>query len=224
MQGVFESNEEAVKDFRRSISEARFARYLKAGNGDQLLAIKLYHWNALLSQSMYLPLQMWEIALRNKLNQFLIWKYNQSWPYDQRALRTFTRNDNRRLQETKDRFDPQRLARQVPTDAIVADLSAGFWVSLVTKSYDIPFSWRYNLSRILPYADGLDRASVSTMSDRLLDLRNRVAHHEPILHFDLPLMRTDVATMVKGMCNTTSAYLDSSCTFQTVWAAKPIAA
>ena len=43
---------------------------------------------------------MWEISLRNRLNEFLIWKFNAKWPYDSRAVRNLKSNENRRLQET----------------------------------------------------------------------------------------------------------------------------
>jgi len=223
MQAIFLGNQENIKAFRDSISEARFARYFQAANGNDVVAIEYYHWNSLLSQSLYLPLQTWEITLRNKLNRFLIWKYNAAWPYDQRALRAFTRNENRRLSETKDRLGGPRRASQIPTDSIVADLSAGFWVSLLTKSYDVTFAWRYNLTRIFPHDPRIDRRLASATCDQLLDLRNRVAHHEPIMHLDLVEMRDCLSVMIDGMCSATQAYTESACTFKKVWGAKPSA-
>ena len=74
---------------------------------------------------------------------------------------------------------------KVTTDAIVADLSAGFWGSLLTRRYDVRFTWRYNLGRIFPNAAGLTRGAVWPICDGLLDLRNRVAHHKPIFHLPL---------------------------------------
>jgi hypothetical protein len=76
MQRIFSGNNAATKMFRTTQSESRFARYLIDSNNDELAAILLYLWNIRLSQAMYLPLQAWEIALRNKLNVFFIWKYN----------------------------------------------------------------------------------------------------------------------------------------------------
>jgi hypothetical protein len=221
MQAIFLNNEQAVNAFRATISEARFARYLKEAAGNAVHAIELYHWNALLSQSMYLPLQMWEVSLRNKLNQFLIFKYNAKWPYDDRALRTLTGNENRRLRDTKLRFDPGNLGAQIPTDAIVADLSAGFWVSLLSKRYDVPFAWRYNLARVFPHGGKVDRAVASATCDRLLDLRNRIAHHEPIWQLNLPEMRADLDVLAGGMCTSGSAYINIACTFAGVWKARP---
>jgi len=221
MQAIFDGDEEAAKAFRKSISEARFARYLKSANDNVILGIQIYYWNALLSQSMYLPLQTWEITLRNKLNQFLIWKYNAKWPYDARALRAFTKNDNKRLSDTKLRLGSSYPGAQVPTDAIVADLSAGFWVSLLTKSYDVPFVWRFTIRRVFPHEVALDRETASSICDRLLDLRNRVAHHEPVLDLDLPMLRTNMTRITEGMCSASHAYAQTACTFQAIWGARP---
>lgn len=221
MQDIFSKDEAKVKAFRHTISEARFAKYLALANGDAVLAIELYHWNSLLSQSMYLPLQVWEIALRNKLNGFLIKRYNETWAYDARAEREIRRNDWRKVEETKDRLDPQRQQVRVSPNRIVADLSAGFWVSLITAGYDVPFSWRYNMAQIFPHIQTPSRQSLSEMCDRMLVLRNRVAHHEPILHMDLPALRAELDVLIAGMCGALAAYTDSACTFQTVWGQKP---
>lgn len=222
MQLIFGEDQDAAKAFRETISEARFARYLKEGQGDVKSAIQLYHWNALLSQAMYLPLQMWEVSLRNKLNRFLISRYNQKWPYDTRALRELSRDGQRRLQDTKDRLDPQQRVVQIPTDAIVADLSAGFWVSLLTKKYDVPFAWRYNLLKVFPgKANERDRLAMSEMCDRMLVLRNRVAHHEPIFQLDLVSLKAELDELIGGMCPAGAHYSKTTCTFAAVWAARP---
>jgi hypothetical protein len=222
MQAFFEGEEGAIEAFRATLSAARFSKYLKSCNGDARLGARLYHWNTLLSQSMYLPLQTWEVSLRNKLNGFLIWKYNAKWPYDDRALRTLTRDCSRRLEESKLRLDPQKRMVQVSTDAIVADLSAGFWVSLLTRSYDIPFAWRYNLPRVFPQLQkGRDRLAISEMCDRMLVLRNRVAHHEPIHHLDLQAIKGDLDELIASMCPAASQYASSACTFARVWGERP---
>lgn len=222
MQAIFLDNEEAIKAFRKTISEARFSRYLKMADGDAEHALELYHWNAKLSQSLYLPLQMWEISLRNKLNNFLIWKSNSKWPYDSRVVRNLKSNEVRRLQATISREAQRRKVGIVPTDAIVADLSAGFWVALLTKGYDVPFAWRYNLARIFPNDPSPDRQAISSSCDQLLDLRNRIAHHEPILHLPLADLRSSAEGLISAMCSSALQYSNSACTFANVWAARPL--
>jgi Abi-like protein len=222
MQAPTIDNEEKIKSFRSTVSEPRFARYLAETKGVQAAAINLYHWNTELSKSFYTSLQMWEVALRNKLNAFLCWKFDANWPYDtQRAIRQMTNNDRRKVEESIIRQRQLRGIQAVPTDAIVADLSAGFWVSLLNKSYDVPFSWRYNLARIFPGEQTIPRSDAARLCDGLLDLRNRVAHHEPIYHLQLTDRRNELDRLLKAMCATTNAYVAASCTFGVVWSAKP---
>jgi Abi-like protein len=218
MQAPTIDNEEKIKSFRSTVSEPRFARYLTETKGDQAAAINLYHWNTELCKSFYTSLQMWEVALRNRLNTFLCWKFNSRWPYDsQRAIRQMTLNDRRKVEESITRQRQLRGIQSVPTDAVVADLSAGFWVSLLNKSYDVPFVWRHNLSRIFPGEKTITRDEASRLCDGLLDLRNRVAHHEPIYHLPLTDRRNELSRLLAAMCPTTNGYVAASCTFLTIW-------
>lgn len=222
MQAIFSGNEQLANALRGTLSEARFARYLHDTNGDQYRALELYHWNAKLSQCLYIPVQIWEISLRNKLNVFLCRKYNSVWPYDtQRAVRQLTRSDQGRLQKTIARQQQDRGLQRPAVDMIVADLSAGFWVSLLTQSYANPYAWRYNIGRIFPHNAHLSRDLAGPMCDRILDVRNRIAHHEPIYHLPLDSIRADLDQLIAAMCPGADAYARGVCDFQTIWAARP---
>jgi hypothetical protein len=222
MQEDFFKDEQIINALCKTISEPRLARYLDMGNGDKISAIKLYHWNALLSQSLYFPLQMWEVSLRNKLNYFLIWKFNKAWPYNDRCRRQLSGAETRRLDEVKIRQSQLRGINPVPTDPIVADLSSGFWAALLTAKYDVPFVWRYNLPRIFPNEAGITRHAASEICDNLVDLRNRIAHHEAILHLDLPARWAELYRLLNAMCGGAHHYAMSGCTFQDLWAHRPI--
>lgn len=218
LQAVFLKDEAEVNAFIGSLSHARMARYIKDCGGNLRQAIDLYYYNAKLSQALYMNIQIWEITLRNRLNAFLCWKYGQAWPHDEaRAVRALQRNDKERLKETKSRLKLPKGAKVLPTDAIVADLSAGFWVSLLTKSYDVPFVWRHNLARVFPHQPALTRQSASEICAGLLDLRNRIAHHEPVYHLKLEERRAELKAQIAAMCSANSAYADHACSFETHW-------
>lgn len=222
MQDFLDVHPDLIADMKNSLSPARFHRYLQDADGSEKKAFELYQWNALLSQSLYISLQCWEICLRNKLNEFLKWKYCEAWPYDQkRAVRNFVGVDSRRLAETLDRQHRSRRLNPVSTGAVVADLSAGFWVSLLSSSYEVTFSWRYNLVRVFPNERTLSRADAWKICDATLQLRNRVAHHEPIYHLPLEQIYTDLEKTMAGMCHGTRAFVKSTCTFQKVIAMCP---
>lgn len=217
MQAIFSGNSAAIKSFSTNLSAPRLARYLNDSNHDLDQALSLYHWNAQLSQAMYLPLQIWEVTLRNKLNAFLIWKYGVSWPHDARLRTVLPSEETRRLNKTiLDNTKPGSSA-QVPTDVIVADLSAGFWVGLLGPKCDIAFGWHKHLGRVFPHDLTLVRKDVFEMCGDVLRLRNRVAHHEPIYALRLGDLRADVDDLLYWMCEGSHLYSKATCTFSPLW-------
>lgn len=217
LQAIFLNNEADVNAFIRSLSAPRFSRYLRACDGDVRRACDLYLLNAKLSQSLYLLIQVWEICLRNKVNDFLSWKYGEGWPHDSRLRRIMTSADLRRLDETIRRQSHLHRVPKPSTDRIVADLSAGCWVSLLGKSYEVPFSWRYNLARIYPHDRSVTRAAAAELCRGLLDLRNRIAHHEAIFQLDLATLKIGLDAQIRGMCLASSSFASHACTFAHYW-------
>ena len=222
MQEIFRANPHLVATLKNSLSQSRFQRYIDENNGDEIEAIRLYQWNSMISQAIYIYLQCWEVCLRNKINDFLSWKYGASWPYDGvRAMRIMKADDRKRVSETIIRQERERSISGLPTSVIVADLSAGFWVSQLSAAYDVPHVWRYNLARIFPNEPRIDRTEAWTICDNLLVLRNRVAHHEPIYHMPLVDRHAELRRMVAAMCVGSAALADASCRFAEVFAMHP---
>jgi hypothetical protein len=220
MQELFAGR--AAAAFRKTLSETRFARYLVACKGNEFRAICLYLWNTRLSQSFYLPLQNWEVALRNRLNAFLTWRYGALWPYAPRVERELKAGEARRLREARERQEDQRGLKTAPTDTIVADLTGGFWTGLLSGGYDVLFSWRYNLRPfVFPNDPTLDRKSAHGLCADMNGLRNRIAHYEPIYHLPLDEYRADLDRLLEAMCPATNAYTRASCTFSEIWDKPP---
>jgi hypothetical protein len=222
MQGIFAGKEALANSLASTISTPRLLRYMKEVGGDKVKALSLYHWNTELSQAMYLPVQIWEITLRNRLNVFLQRKYGADWPYDTKvAVRQLTDRDAQKLEEAKKRQQKNRHTRFAPTGAIVADLSAGFWVSLLSDSYEISYGWKTSIGRVFAYDSTLDRAAVHGLCVPLLDVRNRIAHHEPVYHLPLTHLRADAERLVKAMCTGSHHYLAGKCSLALALEAKP---
>lgn len=221
MQDFFSGKEALANSLVSTMSEARLTRYLSASNGSKIDAMSLYHWNNELSRSMYFPIQIWEITLRNKMNTFLERKYGPEWPYDKIALRQLNRQDARKIQVTKERQQKLRGISRAQTGSIVADLSAGFWVSLLSESYNIPFRWEISIRRVFAHDVNLDRNTVHRLCLGLLHIRNRIAHHEPIFHLPLSERRNEAARLVKALCPSSYVYLDSKCDLEASLAKHP---
>ena len=184
-------------------------------------AIELYKWNIKLSQSLYSGLQAWEICLRNQLHRFLSWKYNKNWPFDESALRQMKKNDSERIRSAIQSYEQQNQGAFPSTHKVVSELSIGFWVCLLSTSYEVPYRWRHNLARIFPNDRSLERSDISAKNDGLRTLRNRIAHHEPIFHLPLAQHHADLRTVLNAMCPAKLEFADELCSFRGIWLAPP---
>lgn len=219
MQDIFGDDSISVEHMVKSLSIPRLSKYTSATSGNTNAALNLYSWNARLSQALYTYVQAWEVCLRNKINLFLSWKYNPNWPYDQRFIRNLNSSDRKKIRETIERQESDRKISPVGTPAIVADLSTGFWVSQL--SYDVAYSWRYNINRIFPHDNTVTSASARAHCAEILGIRNRIAHHEPIFHLPLDIRHDEIRNLVSAMCKPTSRYADSMCKFKEVFTHRP---
>ncbi|MEN8836902.1 MAG: hypothetical protein ABF266_01970 [Celeribacter marinus] len=216
MQELSELDPTAVKDMIRSLSSARFAKFIDSCGGDEELALKTYLWNAQLSQSLYIQIHFWEVCFRNKINAFLCWKYNKNWPKHSGALRNFKGHDRGKIEDAI-----RNLPSKSPsTDQIVAELTAGFWVSQISKSYQAQYAWRHNVHRIFPHNTFTDIKHAHTSAERLLDLRNRISHQEPIYSKDPEASHADLHQFIAAMCGGTAHFSKACCNFQKVFDAK----
>jgi hypothetical protein len=66
-------------DLERALSLERFARYVAWANQDRARAIELYTLNTRISESLYIPLQALEIALRNRIHAVMTEARHESW-------------------------------------------------------------------------------------------------------------------------------------------------
>lgn len=224
MQDRFSLTNDALENVIKTISYPRLSKYRQYGGNDNRRAYHLYRWNTGLSQHLYLPIQAWEIAYRNALAGFLHWKYGRDWPYDARLQRQLGREESAKLATAIGRQRQQRSVQRPETGQIVADLTSGFWVALLSKRYEIPFALRPggNLGRILPSSGPLSRAHAWERMNNLRDLRNRIAHHEPIFHLDLDKRWRELQEALAWLCTDSAFAVRHACAFEDLWANRPV--
>ncbi|MFY7760500.1 hypothetical protein [Aquidulcibacter sp.] len=218
MQEYFCKGDLDVTAIVRSASRPRLNKYLQKTGGDIPKALQVYHWNSMLSPSLYFSLQHWEIALRNRLNEFLIFKYGPTWPFNANLRRNLAGQDRQRLDKVVMRLTDKLAPAVITTDQIVAGLSAGFWVSQFSSRYKAQYNWTSNLKfRVFLNDAKITSEMAHQHCSNLLNLRNRVAHHEPILHLPLGHIRASLRTILAGICAATNQYVDDACTFKSLW-------
>lgn len=171
-------------ELEKALSLERFSRYLAWAGGDRHQALALYTLNCQLSESLYIPLHALEIALRNRIHTVASAAVGSqaNW-YD---LPMFQRNSRQVEQLDKAKADLAANHKPLEPGRVVAALTFGYWTAFFGKDYEQ--LWRQTLKAIARRPDGrqLSRKDFATPLAKLRPLRNRMAHHEPILDWNLP--------------------------------------
>jgi hypothetical protein len=159
-----------------TLSAARFAPYLAKSNGDTAAALRLYWWNLEISAAFHFPLHCIELALRNALHSRLCDAFSRD---DWWAAAPLTSNGLLKIAEARSAI--ARLGiRKICPDDLVAQLTFGFWVSLISSKYHRTL-WIPALHRAFPHGPA-SRHSLHRDFQYVLTLRNRIMHFEPIHH------------------------------------------
>lgn len=154
-----------------------------ADNASPTIALARYLLNLALSESLYSPLQLCEVALRNTLHRHLsVLIAREDW-YDAAAF-PLTQWGQTEVTKAKDKILSAKHA--VTPGRVVAELQFGFWTSLFEAHYEqrsgfLPVGIRYLFPR-LPKSQHNRKALKKTLEEIRL-LRNRVFHHERIVHW-----------------------------------------
>ncbi|WP_433870703.1 hypothetical protein [Saccharopolyspora sp. CA-218241] len=137
-----------------ALSAARLRPYLAGADGDPDAAWALYQWNLDVCAAFYAPLHWCEVALRNAMHDALRAHYRTDHWWDAAPL-----DANGRAMVAKARSgQAERKGRPAAPDDVVARLTLGFWVSLVSRghSYDREF-WHKSLHAAFPHYSGKRR-------------------------------------------------------------------
>ena len=206
-------DEDILDALTASLSPERLATYMCESGGDRHKAMRLYTWNTAVSAAFYGPLQGLEVALRNAMHRELTARYGIAW-YDNPACQLDTLCV-KRIQKAKD--DLERGGYPIDPPHLVADLSFGFWVSILGAGGRAPYPdtskrnyemtlWRPALHKAFPHAR-LPRRKVHQSLDYLRTFRNRIAHHEPIFTRRLVADYKSILTVAGWICPKTRDWI-----------------
>jgi len=167
------------EEIRDRLSGPRLARYEQA-TGDVDAAIELYLWNARIGAAFFESLHLLEVGLRNAMHDHLqAWITVASpahgqlpWYRDQHVR--LTPRSRERIKEARARATVNGRA-ELP-GRVVAELSFGFWWSLLADHYD-HILWAPCLRHAFIH---VRRRRLHAELDTVIKFRNRIAHHEPV--------------------------------------------
>ena len=187
----------------------------------------LYIWNTAISAALYVPIQGLEIALRNTLQEALVASHGSDWydklprnltdkwqamvpPHRRRRRRGANPSIQGLEQEViQAKSKLQRKRKTVSASAIVPELTFGFWVMLLHSGTDGIFQetlWRPIFSKALPTI-GRSKMIHTPLVD-IKELRNRIAHHEPIFNRDLQGEYDKIIRVLSWIDPDVSAWVD----------------
>jgi hypothetical protein len=162
----------------KGISSARLSSYRNL-NQTRAYTLKKYGENIQLCEALYPLMQQLEIVLRNQFELVLVKKYGQDWFRDSKLLYLLDRHERGEVFKAVEKLASAK--KSIHSGSVVAELMFGFWTSLFSKTYEAEF-WRPYNTVLFPATTPNNR-NVQMIRDELTkirQLRNRIAHHEPI--------------------------------------------
>jgi hypothetical protein len=205
------------QDLELALSLERFGRYLDWAGGDRQRAIELYTLNTRISESLYIPLQTLEVALRNRVHTVMKDVHGETWFQTDIVL-----GDRQPDQLRKAIKDIEDEGREATPGRIVAALTFGFWTAMLGKEYEDLWQETLNAIAKKPNGKGLRRKGLSAPLTPIRVLRNRIAHHEPILMWDLAKHHDKIIELITWLSPPAAAWCSSIDRFQEVYPAQRI--
>lgn len=203
-----------------ALSDPRFGTYLVAAGQDRELAVHLYLYNARLAKSFLYLLQIAEVSLRNGMDTLFVAKHGAQWPYDA-AFRNILSEESRGSLDTAIRRASDKKGNRLTRHDIVATLTFDFWSNLFRDEYDRTL-WQTNLHTLFPHLPGgYTRPSVQRLVRTINSLRNRIAHHEPILSENATSMATKIISLVEMRDPVAASWMRHHSTVANVIRGKP---
>ncbi|AYF97500.1 hypothetical protein [Protaetiibacter intestinalis] len=188
----------------RLIGRPRLLRLLADVEGDHRRANDLFAWNVAAAGAAMEAVHVFELILRNALDRELrVWNANMNGDPDwlltpHEFLHKSLRPADRAAALQRARRIAAERGRPVRHDDVLAQLSLGTWRYLLpSRSVKAKQRlWDAALSHAFPAWPGdWGPESVVTRVASAHELRNRVAHLEPLQHLDLRRVRRDMRSV-----------------------------
>jgi len=173
------------EDIENLVSKPRLDRYLAACGNSKMSAKKLYAANLKISQAFYPVLNLFEVILRNKIQDRLsIYFTNPDWItaektgfMSDRTLRPSGFYLKNQVIKAERKLRQRRST--ITTGKIIAEQPLGFWTALFE-----PHHYRLiggSVIHCFPHKPTtVRRSAISIKLQNIRDFRNRVYHNEPI--------------------------------------------
>lgn len=170
-------------EFENIMSAPRLARYLAASGNDSKRAMTLYRKNLRLSQELFTVISCYEIAMRNRIDRQYAGQHGNDWLRDSAANGGMF--DSNTCRQTKRLIE--KAINRLPHYThfkLLAEMDFGFWRYMFAQPQF--YAGGQSLLHVFPAkptstpAIQYNHTYVFNQLGHINDLRNRIAHHEPI--------------------------------------------
>lgn len=186
------------------ISKQRFGTYRKLFNQIVHSPTMLNEHNMVLFymdiQAIYaqffMPMQALEITLRNKLHSYQTKHYGSNNWFGKLFNEDFCTEKSENAFNTTKRFALKEfkekgiLTRRPSPEDYVSRLNFGFWVELLSSDYRNTQFWQYYAKDIFPNKNKVKIGAIYDSLSRILSIRNRLYHYEPLWDTSLKFNNT----------------------------------
>lgn len=164
---------------------------------NHIVTLSRYLLNMALSESLYPALQFAEIALRNAIHRELSARCGMDAWYDSPLARLTPWQQNK-VAEAKEALRKRR--KPLASGRIVAELTFGFWTGFFNNSHARTGIGSYLAKKVFPQAPAPEQyqSKLDKRWQDIRDLRNRIFHHERILHWKDPDTRHQAILEIIG--------------------------
>lgn len=164
----------ALVEIERAISRERLKRYLAATGNNLSSAVAVYEQNVAVSEAVFGLLHGLEVAIRNCMHEVLTVHYGTPRWFQSAAVVLTPYGQDKVAAAIRDAGGSDASPGKV-----VAEFTFGFWSNLAARGYHWTL-WQPCLHRAFS-AVRLARPVVHARLESIRTLRNRIAHHEPVL-------------------------------------------
>ena len=181
-----ELSNDAVLKIEQTLSIPRLSKYEnfykdKGEPYEKSDVLILYERNLLISNKFFYLLNYFEVILRNAVVQAIEISFRcnetNSWHENEAFIRSISR---RGRHSPKSMFDSAKEKFPDSPSKMIPELKFVFWQKMLMANYEERI-WQGCFNSIFPNATVENRQIFYDWTDQLRELRNRIAHHEPII-------------------------------------------
>ena len=174
-------------ELEKILSAERMQKYVQACNGNTRRAMTLYRYNLKLSQELFTLISCFEVALRNRIDNQMVANHGNNWLRDLVMPGGNFYND-RSVEKTKriitNAYNELQNCGNYSHSKLLSAMEFGVWKYLYSNAH-----YRLTGRVLLRVFPNKPRSSVQIQYDHsfifnelnyINNIRNRIAHHEPI--------------------------------------------